>query len=181
MFAPLAPYATLIKIMAVLAFIAAIIFGIHHWKQSIINDTTNKVNATWMKREADADAAAQKILSDKNTQIAQHQAEIDSAFKIIVKKDKDIQNAKKDYESLRLQYANGDQRLSVRIADSTASDTAGQNSGSSTTGKHKYEVRELVPEVSGNILDFARDYSENLRKLNECRNLYNQVEKSVNQ
>ncbi len=174
-------YALLIKGFIIVAIIGALVASVHFWKKSIISETTNTLNNAWIKKEKDADIAAQKILDEKNKSIMQSQAHIDVATKMIVQRNQEIANAKKDYDDLRTQYNHGIKRMSIRVAASGASDTARHDNNSPVAVRNNDEVRELVPEISDDILSFAKGYSDNLRKLNQCIFLYNTAKDEINQ
>ncbi len=173
-------YALLIKGFIVAGIIVALLLVVHFWKKSIISDTTNKVNAQWIKRETDANSAAQEVLNNKNQEIHKNQLELDSAMSVISQKTQEIANAKKDYDLLHIKYASGIKRMSVRVSTRPL-DTAKQDNHPSIAVGNDNEIRELMPEISGEILDFARGYSENLRMKNDCIRMYNLVRDSISQ
>ncbi len=171
-------YALLIKGFIVAGIIVALLLVVHFWKKSIISDTTNSVNTQWIKRETDANSAAQDVLSNKNQEIHKHQLELDSAINVISQKNQEIANAKKDYDLLHIKYASGIKRMSVRVSTSQVDTTKQDNHPAIAIGNDS-EFRELMPEISGEILDFARGYSENLRMKNDCVRMYNLVRESI--
>lgn len=152
-----------------------------HWKNSIIKETEDRVNAEWVQRQKLADDAASAALLAKNTEIAKKEAALKKTQETIVSQSKELQNAKQDYQNLRDKYAIGAKRLSINTVPDESdrakqSDDPASAAGTEQDGATQY----LVPELSIEILDFARRYEENLRLKNECIDLYNAARDAVN-
>lgn len=163
------------------ALVLAALTGIYvHWKNSIIKETEDRVNAEWVQRQKLADDAASAALLAKNTEIAKKEAALEKTQETIISQSKELQNAKQDYQNLRDKYAIGAKRLSINTApDKGDRDEPSENSAT-TSGTDQGRTEYLMPELSIEILDFARRYEENLRLKNECIDLYNAARDAVN-
>lgn len=154
-----------VKVIGLLLIISSLVFGGWYLHHNGYNEGKAEVDAEIAKAnmQATADLAA------KNAVIEAKQKELDDSFIQISNKDKEIQGAKQSYQTLLDQYHSGLKRLSIRT--NSARNTTGNNQvttdSAGTTGQNTF----LMPDVSVAILDFAKDYSRNLRLKNECIDL----------
>lgn len=162
-----------------IGFVIALITGFFYFKHSVEAAERDRVNSIWVKKEADATVAAVAELNKKNAEISKRQAELVKSQNEIVAKNRELQNATKSYNDLLRQYADDTKRLSVHIA-TNKTDTATKSGNTTTSPRVGENTVELMPDVSTEILDFARGYQENLRLKNECIDLYNAARTSVN-
>ena len=136
------------------------------------------------KSECDADIKkandqAKATLDNLNAQVAKNQQDLTAAQQAIIDKQRELENANSNFNSLRDQYADNVKRLSVRayIARSPAKPDPGATAAARAgqTGSV-----DLMPETAASIFDSARRHREDVRLKNECIDLYNAVKDSVN-
>ena len=89
-------------------------------------------------------------------------------------------NDQQKYYNLHNQYLTSVKRLSVYAYTGSNPAKNDNSSGSTPRTPEVGQTVELMPELSAEILDFARGYSENMRLKNECIDLYNTVKINVN-
>lgn len=158
--------------------VAAIVGGFFYYRHSLIASERAKVNAEWAAKETNATAEAINVLNNKNAEIAKRQEDLLKLQGTIVAQNKELANVKQDYENLRAQYANNSKRLSVATANNKTNTASKVDPTTTSSGTSENRV-ELMPDVSTEILDFARGYQENLRLKNECIDLYNSAKNSI--
>lgn len=166
------------KNVAIFAVIMSLGSALLYIRHTIIINERNRVNEEWKAKEAAVDLQVKNTLIAKNKEISEKQLNLEAAHKVIIDKNREIENAQKTYNALRAKYANGALRLSVStIHKDSGAEQAGNPASTAGT---QYEDRELLPDVSTTILDFARDYQRNLRLKNECIDLYNNAREVIN-
>ena len=157
------------------ALAAALIGGLLYIRHEIIVTERNKVNAEWQSKENAIELQAKNTLIAKNNEIAKKQSKLDEVQRNIILKNRELEDAKQAYNNLYSKYANGTLRMRVRTKPLSESDTTKPSDSAAFAHGPDSGSAELMPDVSLEILGFARGYTDNLRKLNECRALYQSV------
>lgn len=166
----------------ILLLIAAISVatGAIYYKDKILSDERERVNTEWQLREEMWQNEIKQKLLEKNQEVERRQQELNKVFESIAEKSQELENATQKYNDLRSKYANGTLRMSVPTAATSKVARAKQNNSPSPPAV-VYENRELMPELSTAILEFARDYQRNLRLKDQCIVLYNAAREAVNE
>ena len=167
------------KIYFIIGGVIALLAGLAYYRHTIIINERERVTAIWQKKELEWQVLQYEVLARKNRVISDKQAELDRKTKEIVIKDRELENAKKSYSDLRAKYTSGALRLSVYTTKPKGVGAKYFEDAAAPSGVLP-ERRELVPEVSANILDFARHYSHNLRLKNRCIQLYETTRDAIN-
>jgi hypothetical protein len=161
------------KLIALLLFLLAMSGGV--WYSHYAGYEQAKTD--FDLKIAKANLIAKTELDAANEKVSQTQTALNSAQAAIISKSQEVENGKQAYEDLHTKYVNGAVRMSVTAL--SQSNSAGKNSGQPAAPGISENV-QLMPDVSAEVLSFAREYSENLRMKNECIDLYNAVLTKVN-
>lgn len=123
---------------------------------------------------------AEKKLVALNNQVAFAQNSLNDTQQKIIQLSKRSDDDQQKYDDLHGQYVTAVKRLSVYAYSGSHSAKQDNGSKSSIGTTEVGQTVQLMPDISGEILSFARGYNENLRLKNECIDLYEAVRIKIN-
>lgn len=169
-----------IKLGLIGAVLAGLIGGYVYWHHKVYQDGYNAANSKWNIEIDKSNQAADDKLQSMNNAVESLQKSLDDSQNQIIAKNKELDHAKQDYETIHAKYLFGISRMSIRAnCPKQISSNNEASHGTIANGTDSTTV-ELMPSLSASILDFARGYRENLRLKNECVQLYQNAIEKIN-
>lgn len=167
-----------LKLTAIGIVVVGLFFGIVQMNHSAYKRGYNAAETEYKAKIAKANEIAAETLKTKNDEIAKSQKAINDFNLEMIKKRLELENANREKDRIASEYRAGIKRLSIPAlckSDSTKQGESARPAELSNQGRC-----ELMPETAGALFDIARGHREDVRKLNECIDRYNQIKTATN-